>query len=238
MFTAIIPVYNERPTVSKIISLVESKSPNIQIIVVDDGSNDGTAQILAKWVDSDTTTVLRHEKNQGKGAAIRTALPHATGKFTIIQDADLEYSPADYDNIFEPLVSEHSQIVYGSRFLPDSTSTGTGKIIPRFGVRLLNRIAKLLYGTCLTDLATCYKAFPTELLRQMDLQSQGFEFCAEVTAKACRLGIPILEVPIQYTPRSAKEGKKIRWWHGLSMLRTLWTYRHWNLPTSKTTAVH
>jgi len=225
--TVIVPAYNEEKTINTVLEQVKASSPAAQLIVVDDGSSDDTGRLLKMWKHSNHVILLSHTKSQGKGAAIRTAIPHAKGKFTIIQDADLEYSPVDYDQILEPLKAGSCQMVYGSRFLPASITSGNRKPIPRVGVQLLNLAVRLLYGSRLSDLATCYKAFTTELLRQMDLQCQGFEFCAEVTAKACRLGILIHEVPIRYTPRSIREGKKIRWWHGISMLSTLWKYRHW-----------
>jgi len=234
--TVIVPVYNEEQTIKPVLEQVKADFPAAQLIVVDDGSDDHTGQLLEAWEQSSCTTVLSHRKNRGKGAAIRTAIPHVEGKFTIIQDADLEYSPADYDQILEPLKAGRCKVVYGSRFLPASIANGKRKPIP-VGVQLLNLAARLIYGCQLSDLATCYKAFPTEILRRMDLQCDGFEFCAEVTAKACRMGILIHEVPIRYMPRSVQEGKKIRWWHGLSMLSTLWKCRLWNPLAPETNMV-
>ena len=228
--SVIVPVYNEQQTITAVLDQISVSFSIAQVIVVDDGSDDRTSQLLDAWKQCNDVIVLKHYKNQGKGAAIRTALPHAIGTFVIIQDADLEYCPNDYNKVLKPLKTGRCQVVYGSRYLPASIACGKRGAIPYLGVQLLNLAAKIVYGCQLTDLATCYKAFPTELLRQMELNCRGFEFCAEVTAKSCRMGLSIQEVPIQYSARSLKEGKKIRWWHGLSMLATLWKYRNWNPP--------
>lgn len=226
--TVIVPVYNEQATVDKILTVLLSLSNGMQVIVVDDGSTDGTRAILEKWRKMPAMTVLTHSANRGKTAAIRTAIPHITGRFTIIQDADLEYFPKDFQQVLSPLVSAESRIVYGSRFLHSSGFNNHRGLIPWLGLMLLNVTAKTIYGCRLTDLATCYKAFSTDLLREMNLESERFEFCAEVTAKACRLGVAINEVSIRYEPRSFQQGKKITWLDGVAMLRTLWKYRRWS----------
>jgi glycosyltransferase involved in cell wall biosynthesis len=171
--------------------------------------------------------VLHHLHNRGKGAAIRTGLSHAHGRFTIVQDADLEYDPRDYPRLLEPLLPGRADIVYGSRYLRPSPGSRRGTRLFRYGVSVLNLVLRFLYGVRLTDEATCYKVFPTNVLRAMDLQCERFEFCPEVTAKACRMGLTIAEVPIRYTPRTATEGKKIRWTDGWEALVTLWRWRRW-----------
>jgi len=165
----------------------------------------------------------------GKGRAIRTALAAAKGQFTIIQDADLEYWPEDYPRLLEPLLAGEAVVVYGSRYLRESVTKRRFTVF-RFGVSLLNVAVRVLYGVRLTDEATCYKVFPTEVLRAMDLECERIEFCPEVTAKACRMGLRIAEVPVRYNARTKKEGKKIRWRDGLTAIWTLWKWRNWQPP--------
>ncbi len=227
VLTVIVPVYNEGPTIDELLRRVLAAPYDKQVIVVDDGSTDGTARILERWPEDPRVEVLRHPQNGGKGLAIRTGLRYAKGGYTIIQDGDLEYDPQDYPKLIEPLLSGEAQVVYGSRYL---RKLGEGRRpwrLHRFGVFLLNLCVRLLYRTRVTDEATCYKAFPTALLRAMDLQCARFEFCPEVTAKACRLGRAILEVPIRYDARTWQAGKKIRWRDGLEALATLWRWRSW-----------
>ena len=150
----------------------------------------------------------------------------ARGRFTVIQDADLEYDPRDYSKLIEPLERGAAQVVFGSRYL--RRPEVPGGLLFRTGVRALNWAVRLLYGARLTDEATCYKAMPTSLLRSLNLECERFEFCPEVTAKLCRLGIRILEVPISYHARDAATGKKIRTADGLEALRTLWKWRDWS----------
>jgi hypothetical protein len=174
--------------------------------------------------------LLEHSNNRGKGAAIRTGLEHAQGRFAIIQDGDLEYAPDEYPRLIEPLLAGQAEVVYGSRYMSRKRQARRSWGVLRCGVTLLNICTRLLYGARLTDEATCYKALSTALLRAMDLQCERFEFCPEVTAKACRLGLSILEVPISYNARGVKAGKKIRWTDGLEALRTLWRWRRWRGP--------
>ncbi len=222
MLTVIIPVYNEDRTLDEIVRRVLAAAYPKQIVAVDDGSYDDTREKLSRWERHRGIVVLRHSRNRGKGAAIRTALDHAAGKFTIVQDADLEYDPEDFPQLVEPLLSGEARVVYGSRNLNRRRARGRPWSLFGFGVSLLNLCVRALYGRRITDEATCYKAFATEVLRAMDLECERFEFCAEVTAKACRMGLQIREVPIRYTPRSAKHGKKIRWTDGLEAMATLW----------------
>jgi glycosyltransferase involved in cell wall biosynthesis len=227
LLTVIIPVYNEQGTVDELLRRVVAAPYVEQIVVVDDGSRDGTSDVLARWEDHPGVEILRHNHNRGKGMAIRTGLEQARGRFTIIQDADLEYDPQDYPRLLDPLLRGDAQVVYGSRYLGPQTHSSKGRRLFRSGVSLLNLCVRLLYHVRLTDEATCYKAFPTWALRAMSLECERFEFCPEVTAKACRLRLRIVEVPIRYTPRGIEEGKKIRWTDGLEALAVLWKWRGW-----------
>lgn len=235
LLTVIIPVYNEVQTIDALLRRVLAAPYEKQVIVVDDSSTDDTVGILEKWEEHPRVEFLQHSENRGKGAAIRTGLAYAEGRFTIIQDADLEYDPQDYPRVIEPFLSGEAQVVYGSRYLRKAGEPRQPWRLLRFGVSVLNVCVRLLYGARLTDEATCYKAFPTELLQSMDLQCERFEFCPEVTAKTCRLGLTIQEVPIRYHARSVQQGKKIRWHDGLDALATLWKWRKWQpgpLPKS------
>jgi glycosyltransferase involved in cell wall biosynthesis len=234
LLTVIIPVYNEAATIDELLHKVLAAPYQKQIVVVDDGSTDQTPLILEGWKGHPQVELLRHPHNRGKGVAIRTALDDACGRFVIIQDADLEYDPQDYRCLIEPLLRGQAQVVYGSRYLQPHKATRRSMRLFRFGVSVLNLCVRLLYGVRLTDEATCYKAFPTSLLRCLDLQCERFEFCPEVTAKVCRMGLKILEVPIHYNPRTVKAGKKIRWKDGLEAVATLWKWRRWkpNLASS------
>ena len=222
--SVLIPAYNEVRTVKACLEAVYTRNPgrDLELIVVDDGSTDGTyAAALAAIRPG--SKVLKHEKNRGKGAAIRTALASAAGEAVLIQDADLEYDPADYAALLGPLEDGRADIVYGSRnLLPDN-----GRSYSRYywGGRLLSWWTNVLYGSALSDEATCYKVFRTPLLRSFDLQCTGFEFCPEATAKALRRGIKIVEVPVSYAPRSIEDGKKIRWHDGVLHLWLLFKLR-------------
>lgn len=226
LITVIIPAFNEETTIGAILDRVFSVPASKQVIVVDDGSRDDTAAVVVELRRSELT-LIRHETNKGKGAAIRTALPHARGRYTVIQDADLEYDPADYQRLLDPLERRECRVVYGSRYLA-APSNNVRRMNPfRWGVSFLNVCVRALYSVNLTDEATCYKAFDTELLRSLDLQCERFEFCPEVTAKLCRWGERIQEVPISYHPRNKQEGKKIRLADGIQALRELWKWRNW-----------
>jgi hypothetical protein len=227
LLTVLVPVYNERDTIDELLRRVTAAPYDKQIVVIDDGSTDGTIEILERWQDYPGVEVVEHVFNRGKGAAIRTGLERARGRFTIIQDADLEYDPQEYRVLLEPLLAGQAQVVYGSRYLKPGQQALQGSWLFRRGVALLNLGVRLLYGVKLTDEATCYKLFPTWALKAMDLQCQRFEFCPEVTAKTCRLGLSILEVPITYAPRTNQQGKKIRWTDGLQALAVLWKWRRW-----------
>ncbi len=219
--SVIVPAHNERGTIAEALRRVKEVPGEKEIIVVDDASTDGTGEILAADPE---IRLIRHAVNQGKGAAIRTALAEVTGDVVIIQDADLEYDPADYPLLVEPIRRGEARVVYGSRFLH-------GRPPMRWPNYLCNRLlalaANLLYGARITDEATCYKAFDARLLRELSLQCRRFEFCPEVTAKVRRRGVRIHEVPIRYTARSFDAGKKIRAWDAVEAFWTLLRYRFW-----------
>ncbi len=227
--TVIIPVFNEVRTLEAVLRQVLLAPYEKQVLIVDDGSTDGTIGLLERLESAQPVDVLRHVENRGKGAAIRTALAVATGRFTIIQDADRELSPADYPRLIEPLLAGNAGFVIGSRFLESRKRS-----LSRTGVSFLNRCVRLLYGVRLTDEACGYKVLPTATLRTMDLQCERFEFCPEVVAKACRLGLRITEVPVRYHPRSTADGKKLRYRDGIKAMATLWRWRHWTPGPSPT----
>lgn len=227
LVSVIIPVFNERNTIMRIIDTVLQVPLDLEVIVVDDGSSDGTAKLLGELSGTKSrVTVLFHPKNRGKGAAIRTGIDVARGTFTVIQDADLEYDPNDLVAVVAPLMAGESRVVYGSRYLTKNAKEPFRLF--RYGVTFLNAVVRVLYRCRLTDSATCYKAAPTDLLRSLELECNRFEFCPELTSKLCRLGVPITEVPIGYVPRSAKEGKKIRARDGWDAFLTYWKFRKWN----------
>ena len=236
----IVPVYNEDRTVAELLRRLEAQPCVSQIIIVDDGSTDGTWQELAHWrarasvqweqnaAESQkrlaagelSIIVLQHDRNCGKGRAIRTGLDQVTRSHVIIQDADLEYDPADISKLWQVMQSDQAKAVYGSRYL-ETPDLQRGRFVLQSGVRFLNLLVRLIYGVRLTDEATCYKMFRTSDLRQMRLQCERFEFCPEVTAKAGILRLRIIEVPVSYLPRSHAVGKKLRFRDAIPAVFTL-----------------
>lgn len=225
LLSILIPAYQEEATIGEVLGRVasidtESLGFDKEVIVCDDGSSDGTAGIVESVCARDPRIrLVRHTANQGKGAAIRTALATATGQYCLIQDADLEYEVTDYPALLTPL-QQGADVVYGSRFLhkrhPD------GMRLPNYVAnRILTTTANLLYGVSITDEATCFKVFRTDVLRSLDLECRRFEFCPEVTAKLGKRKIHIVEVPIAYKARDIEAGKKVRWTDGFEAMWVL-----------------
>jgi len=218
----IMPVYNEKATLEEILKKVTSIPIHKEIIVVDDGSTDGTREILQN-LRMKNLNVIYHPKNLGKGSAIRTGIRYVTGDIVLIQDADLEYNPEEYPKLIEPIVTGKTRVVYGSRYLNKEFKKSYQSFY--WGVRLISWVANVLYGVQVTDEATCYKIFQTDVLKGLNLRCKRFEFCPEVTAKLGKKGISIYEVPISYNPRKREDGKKISWRDGLQAVWILIKYR-------------
>jgi glycosyltransferase involved in cell wall biosynthesis len=221
--TVIMPVFNERTTVAEVIRRMRAvELPlTLEIVAVDDGSSDGSDKVLGALEDS-TVRVLRHQKNEGKGAAIRTGMREARGDLVLIQDADLEYDPNDWPKLLEPILRGKARVVYGSRF------TGERKnMLPLhwMGNRLLSLVTNVLYSSTLSDMETCYKLFDSQVLEGLTIVSNRFDFEPEITAKILRRGHRIYEVPISYAGREPDEGKKITWRDGFSAMRALIKFR-------------
>ena len=222
----LIPVYNERATILEILDRVqEAPLPKVidekEIIAVDDGSTDGTRELLSQ-VEQQGVSVLYHEHNQGKDAAIRTALARATGDIIIIQDADLEYDPRDYAQLVQPIVEGRAKVVYGSRFLGPRMAMMFWHMLGNSALTLMTNI---LYDAILSDMETGYKAFRADVIKAIPLHSRRFDFEPEVTAKVLKRGHRIFEVPISYYGREYREGKKISWKDGVVAVWTLFKYR-------------
>ena len=220
----IVPIYNESRTIRALLNKLKAvrfpESVEIEVIVVDDGSTDGTRDILKNLGSG--YTVLFHEKNKGKGSAIRTGLVKASGDYVVIQDGDLEYDPRDIRRMLETIVANGSPVLYGSRQLLNNTH---GRLPFYAGGLFLTWIANILYRQHLTDEPTCYKMFKTDFLKSLPLACERFEFCPEVTALSALRGIQIPEIGISYHPRDVRDGKKIRWHDGIEAIWTLVKYR-------------
>lgn len=210
--SVIVPVYNEQKTVEKLLEKLSKVKQVKEIVVVNDGSTDNTANILEKLAKKYKKIQVLHQKNQGKGVAVRVGLTKATGDWVLIQDADLEYDPADIPTLTAHLTREGVDVVYGSRFLGPHSNL---LFWHRVGNHLLNSLVNILYDSTLSDMETCYKLIPTELLRELDLQSTGFELEPEITCKILKKKIKIFEVPITYVGRNFEDGKKITWKDGI-----------------------
>jgi len=217
--SVLLPAYNEADTIAEIIRRIIATGLDPEIIVVDDGSTDDTAAIVEELAADRPIKLVRLERNRGKGAAVRAGIPHAKGDIVIIQDGDLEYDPEDYHAILSEFDDPDVRVVYGSRRLRRDNPMSS-PVFYMGGVSL-TLITNMLFGTGITDEPTCYKAFRTELLKDLPLQCEGFEFCPEVTAMVAKRGIAIREVPIRYAPRRKSEGKKIRTKHWFEAVGTL-----------------
>lgn len=221
LLSIITPVYNESGTIAELVARVEALTipgAGIEFILVDDGSTDGTREILERL--ENRHTVLYHPENRGKGSAIQTGLAVAQGDIIVVQDADLEYDPQDLRLLFEQIVAGGHQVVYGSRVLGRPSKLYASWIY-HWGGNLVTWTTNLLYGTRLTDEATCYKMFTRRVLRDITIESKRFEFCPELTGKAVNAGYTIKEVPVSYHPRGKEEGKKIKIRDGFEALWTL-----------------
>ena len=222
----LIPAYNEEKTIERVIKVVTAiKIPNYkkEIIIVNDASTDSTNILLNKLRKSNDFILINHKKNSGKGAAVITALKHATGEIAIIQDADLEYNPMEIPLLVKAYELNPNCAIYGSRNLLKNNSYSYISYL--LGNKLLNYTTNLIYGIKITDMETCYKLIPLKYFKKIDLSSKGFEIEPEITGKLSMLKCRIVEVPISYKPRSIEEGKKIRWIDGLLALKKLITVR-------------
>lgn len=233
--SVIIPVYNERATIEEIVRRVQDApvaGVEKEIILVDDGSSDGTRDILRAMQAANSAAaaappagmkIIFHEVNQGKGAAIRTGLRYVTGELTVIQDADLEYDPREYGVLMQPILEDRADVVYGSRFMGPHRAFN---FLHMLGNKFLTLITNLLYNTILSDMETCYKMFRTAVFQDIQLRANRFDFEPEITAKILKRGYRVYEVPISYAGRDVEEGKKISAWRdGLPALWALIKYR-------------
>ena len=223
--SVLVPVYNEAKSILTVIGRIEKVSLDKEIILVDDYSDDGTRELLRDYCDKNNSIIkaFYHDKNIGKGAAVKTALNYAEGDYAIIQDGDLEYDPQDYIRLLDEAERTEADVVYGSRFLTTWRSTS----FPHFLVnKFLTVITNILYGSNLTDMETCYKMIRTDLFKDLNLESERFEIEPEITAKLLKRGYKITEVPISYKGRSYHEGKKITWKDGIATLWALVRFRY------------
>ncbi|MBN2188643.1 MAG: glycosyltransferase family 2 protein [Chitinispirillaceae bacterium] len=226
LLSVIIPVYNEETHIEEVLLKIKSAAlpPNMEreIIVIDDGSNDKTPEILKKFSADNVVSIHSSVLNFGKGTAIRIGVKKSKGGIILIQDADLEYTPDDYPGLIEPILLGKTRVVYGSRF--KGTIVG---MKPQYFIanKMLTFLTNVLFNARITDEATCYKVFSADVLKSLDLKCKRFEFCPEVTAKLLRAGYSIVEVPISYKSRSVEEGKKISWKDGIAAFWYLFRYR-------------
>jgi glycosyltransferase involved in cell wall biosynthesis len=223
LLSVIVPVFNEHNTVAEILRRIRSVElpVDLEVIVVDDGSTDGTDQVLSLLEDS-TVRVVRHPDNEGKAAAVRTGLAHARGQLVLIQDADLEYDPADWSRLLDPVLKGKARVVYGSRFRGERMTMPLQRWVSN---RLLAMATSVIYNRTVSDVETCYKLFDRSVLDRLRITSERFEIEAELTAKVLRLGYGIYEVPISFAGRAVAEGKKFTGRDSVRSLRALVRYR-------------
>lgn len=219
----VMPVFNEEATIARIVSQVLARPEVSQLVIVDDGSCDGSAALIKAAARLDSRVVCRSNgSNRGKGAAVRAGLAEIHAPYVVVQDADMEYDPADYPCLVEPIAEERADVVFGSRFM-DRGLLRTSRW-HEAGNRMLTCASTLITGLPLSDEATCYKAFRSDVIPWLDLREDGFGFCPEFTAKVARLGLKVMEVPVRYAARGVAEGKKLRPWHGIEALWCLVRY--------------
>ncbi len=220
----LMPVYNEKETLKDCLKNVLASPYPTEIIIVDDGSTDGTRKIL-KTIHHPKIRIILHQKNQGKGAAVVTALKAVKSDYVLIQDADLEYDPTEYEKLLAPVWAGRATIVYGSRFTGERRNMMFHHWL---GNRFLSLTTNILYNTTLSDMETCYKLMKRDLIKDFVIHSKRFDFEPEITAKILKKGVRIYEVPISYAGREFAEGKKITWRDGLVAFWTLFKYRFVN----------
>lgn len=221
--SVIVPVYNEKNTLREIISRIKESPVDKEIIIVDDYSTDGTRELLKDELSGMVDKVLFHDRNRGKGAALRTGIKEATGDCVIIQDADMEYDPGEYELLLDPIIRGKADVVYGSRF----AGTGPHRVLyfwHSLGNRFLTLLSNMFTDLNLTDMETCYKVFRREIIQSIDIQENRFGFEPEVTAKIARKGLRIYEVGISYYGRTYEEGKKIGWKDGVRAIYVILKY--------------
>lgn len=221
--SVVIPVFNEENTIREVIKSVQDVDIDKEIIVVDDGSTDKTKEILQN-LKEDNVKVLFHDRNLGKGGALKTGFSHAKGDIIIPQDADFELAPNEYHGLIEPIIKGYADVVYGSRF-----TGGRPRRVYMFWRKIANDfltlLTNMLYDTTLTDMETCYKVFKKEVLESISIKSNDFSFEPEMTAKIFKKRYRVYEISVAYYSRDYSEGKKIRWWHGISAVWTLIKYK-------------
>lgn len=224
--SVIIPVYNECQTLPLLLEKVlrvDLRPMKKQVILIDDGSTDGSRDILKRYEKVEGVVVCYHQKNRGKGAALKTGFEKIQDGIIIIQDADLEYDPQEYPKLIEPILKGDADVVYGSRFL--SGTHRAGVFWHHLGNKFLTFLTNLVSNLYLTDAHTCYKVFCSDVFKKIYIRSNGFEFCPEFTMKVSRQNLRIYEIPISYHGRSYKEGKKIRWKDGLKTIFAIFRFR-------------
>lgn len=239
LLSVLIPVYNEEKTIKQLLEKVSSvklpKGIRKEVVIINDGSNDKTKKILQailkdKVLLKNLTVILfHHEKNSGKGAAIRTALRLASGDYLIVQDADLEYNPQDFERLLLPVIHKRAKVVFGTRLknYPLKIWGPKKTVLPTHWIanKVLTKLTNILYGSSISDMETCYKLFSAEVFEKMPLRSNKFDFEPEITAKILKRGFKIHEVEIKTVPRTHQEGKKIKWHDGFAAVWALIRYR-------------
>ncbi|RCS46059.1 glycosyltransferase family 2 protein [Bremerella cremea] len=223
--SVIVPVYNEADTIATTVSRLMQLPFRTEIVIVEDGSTDGTRDVLARLAHFCDLKIIYHPRNQGKGAAIRTAIPNVTGDIVVIQDADLEYDPQDLIQVIRPLISGEADVSYGSRFLAESSPQKSSSYFHRLGNQTMTFLSNCLTGLNLTDMETCYKAFPRSIIQRITTQQNRFGFEPEITAKLAKRRYRFQECPIHYHARDWSAGKQIGWKDALSTLYSIVRYR-------------